>query len=171
MQQPIRKAGEQLWNFYKNNAAAQDLIETGAWAATAATGQAIFTDMEAGDIAASTALGAGAALAARPVGRRLGASIGGLLDGDPDFKLLGEFQRNLPFSKEGRDNIERRLGKNNPIMELIDAKYNQNAFNPDGSQRGEHAAMLSYYLGNRLDNVAQALVALGTPMLTGNEED
>ena len=75
----MRKA-KQIWEAYRDNANYQDYMETALASLVAAGGQAIFTDMGADEIAISTALGAGAALAMRPGMARIGRAIGRPID-------------------------------------------------------------------------------------------
>ena len=170
----MRKAGQQLWNFYKNNSLAQDAIETGMWAGGSALGQALFTDMEAGEIAGATALGAGLAMGSRPLGRRGGAALGKMIDQRAPG-LLADIEKFIPVTKKGRDaavQAARELDMNpEAVAELLDAKRNQVAFNPDDTERGDAATMLAYYLGNRADNIVQGGVALLAPAFMGGDDE
>ena len=76
----MRNAGSTLWNFYKNNELGGDAIETLGYAGLSAAGQAMFTDMEADQIATATAVGAAAAMASRQPGRMLGGYFGKMYD-------------------------------------------------------------------------------------------
>jgi hypothetical protein len=177
MQQQLRKAGENFWNFYKNNSFAQDATETALWAGGAAAGQALFTDMEGGQIATATAIGAAAAMGARPFGRRGGAALGKMIDNRMPG-LLDDVKRYIPVTNEGKAvalGLMRRE-KMAPSMinaadEMLTAKRNQVAFNPDGTERGDAATMLSYYLGNKADNIVQGGIGLLAPALMGIEEE
>ena len=82
----MQKAGrvanllKQIGQKYIKDAQFQDVAETAIGAGVAGTGQALFTDMSPEEIALSTALGFGSAIAARPLGARLGGAIGKHLD-------------------------------------------------------------------------------------------
>ena len=175
--QPLRKAGVDFWNFYKNNSAAQDVTETALWAGGAAAGQALFTDMEGDQIATATAIGAASAMAARPFGRRGGAALGKMIDNRMPG-MLDDVKRYIPVTKEGKElalNYMRKEGMPqgmiNATDEMLTAKRNQVAFNPDGTERGDAATMLSYYLGNRADNIVQGGIGLLDPEVMGIEEE
>ena len=75
----MRAATDKLVAFYKTQLG-QDVIETLTNAGVVAGGQAIFTDMSAEEIALASALGIGAASVGRPVGGRLGQTVGTALD-------------------------------------------------------------------------------------------
>ena len=169
---------KQVWDFYKNNSLAQDAIETATWTAGTAAGQALFTDMDAGEIAGAGALGAGLAMASRPFGRRLGARLGTAVDNN----IPGMMSPIAPFIPVTRDGMAATLkmtrkranydkGTINNIKEMLEAKRNQVAVNPDGSPRSEAETMLSYYLGNRADNIAQAGIGIAAPLFLGEDDE
>ena len=169
---------KQVWDFYKNNSLAQDAIETATWTAGTAAGQALFSDMDSGEIAGAAALGAGAAMLSRAPGRRLGARLGRAVDNNmPGF--LSPVAPFIPVTRNGmaatlkmtrkRDNYDK--GTINNIKEMLEAKRNQVAVNPDGSPRSEAETMLSYYLGNRADNIAQGIIGVGAPLVLGGDDE
>ena len=171
----MRYAGD-LWQLIKTNGQAQDLAETAAYSGIAAGGQALFTDMTPEEIAIATSIGAGTAMAARPVGRRVGAALGGLIDKRYPNAIDG-IKKYIPVTEEGMaasvNGTRQLVGEDEAkvVQELLEAKRNQNAFNPDGSARSDTQTLLSYYLGNRADNVAQAGIALAAPGLMGIEDE
>lgn len=176
----MQAAGKKLWDFYKNNSTAQDAIETATWGAGAAIGQATMTDMEADEIALATAIGAASAMAARPLGRRVGVGIGTKLDNIEGLDIFEDVAHVFPVTRKGLANITKgtrnlygsKAGK--AAHEYFSAKRNQFAYNEDGSDRGDAAAILGYYLGNRADNIVQAGIGLAAPGLAaaygGGEE-
>ena len=172
----LRKAGENFWNFYKNNSLAQDATETAIWAGGAAAGQALFTDMEGDQIATATAIGAASAMAARPFGRRGGAALGRMIDNRAPGALDG-IKKYIPVTREGKEMALKYMRKEdvpdamiNATDEMLTAKRNQVAFNPDGTERGDAATMLSYYLGNRADNIVQGGIGILAPTLMNGKE-
>jgi hypothetical protein len=164
---------------YKDSAMFQDALETLGGAAVAATGQAIFTDMTPEEIALSTLLGGGAAFAARPVAAGIGGRIGRVLDernpgmlqgvpadvaavfpGSPASVMQFENLRKAATSEAEKKTLQ-------VLRDLQLAKYRQN-FKGRGDIEGALTA-IGRYSG---DNMAQAAVALATPLfLGGNEEE
>lgn len=150
----MRKAMDALAALYKTQLG-QDVIETGLGAATAAGGQALFTDMTPEEIAASTALGVGAAAIGRPLMGRAGQAIGNRIDArNPKVRQYSEEML------EGMLDSGRMMG----MEDVIAAKLA-----PYASQ--SPTAQLGQIFGRGYgDNVAQMLVALGAPLVVGGEE-
>lgn len=76
----MRKATDKIVKLYSTSPVFQDIVETGINSGVIAAGQALTTDMSAEEIAASGAIGAAAAMGGRPIGGRVGQSIGGFID-------------------------------------------------------------------------------------------
>jgi len=152
-----RAAMDRLVDFYKTQLG-QDVLETALGAATAAGGQALFTDMSAEEIALSTALGVGAAAVGRPMMGRAGQAIGNRIDrANPGVhsymkQTVQEMQdpRGM-YGPQGSDFWRMKL-----------APY------ADQSPSGQVGQVLGRAYG---DNAGQALVALGSPLFLGNEEE
>ena len=165
----MRQAGTSLRNLYINNEYVQDLVETLAGAGLSAGYQGLFTDMSAEDIAKSTALGAAVSLAARPIGGLAGKHIGRAIDKSHPHALDG-IEAYVPVTRKGSaamlKNMRKGGGSNNgaarAMRDLLKAKRNLS-----GPDAGNAEAILSYYLRNRADNLAQGAIALGTPFFTG----
>ena len=171
-----RLAGS-IWNTYKNNGAVQDAAETLLGAGISAGGQMLFTDMDASEIGQSAAIGAGLALAARPIGARVGYALGrGVDKAAPGIgKSLSPY---VPITKEGKANVikgAKEMGVSDDVAqgmdEMFTAKRNQNAFKPDGTERGNAETILGYYGRNRADNVAQFGFAALSPFIYGGDAD
>ena len=157
----MRQAGQALWNFYKNNAFAQDAAETLLWSGAAAGYQALFTDMSAEEIAVSTGLGAAGAMALRPAMARGGYAVGRQLD--KQMPNAGEnmegFAKMIPGSPQSVEAY-----KNTEVVgDLMKAKYNQNFKKPDGTERGFLEGTLGLIGRNYGDNIAQMGVAVAAP--------
>ena len=159
-----------IWDTYKNNGAVQDALETLIGAGVSAGGQALFTDMSAEEIAASTALGAGAAMGARPIGGIAGRHLGKAID--KAAPMPKEYNIFNPMTRDGiaynarnlrEMGTPRRLVKS--TIEMSKAKRNQNQINADGSERGWYEGMGALYGRNYADNLAQFAVAAGTPAI------
>ena len=164
----MRFATEMLKNpgkYYMENAVAQDVAETLAGAGISAGGQLLFTDMDPTEIGISSGLGIGAAMAARPIGARVGYGAGRALDkqypnvGDNDFAavmMVGSPQA-----------IKLAKSQNQPeiIQQLHQAKYNQNYVRPDGTERGFLEGGLGLWGREYSDNITQAGVALAMPSI------
>lgn len=171
MQRFAGQALKKLGDAYVNNSIVQDGLETALGAGVSALGQAVMTDMTPEEIALSTAAGAGVAMAARPVGGVLGRSLGRQLDKampvtDPRIRAIS------PITREGlagQLKAYREMGMSReqikPLHALITAKRNQNSIAPDGSERGFYEGLGSLYGRNYADNIAQLMVAAGTPVM------
>jgi len=158
---------------YINNPLVQDAIETALMAGGSAAYQGMFTDMSAEDIAKSTALGAAVALAARPMGGAAGRHLGRHIDKVAPNALNG-IKTYVPVTREGSaaflNNMRRNSSGSNDdasraLRDLLKAKRNLS-----GPDAGNAEAILSYYLRNRADNIAQGAIALGTPLFVGENE-
>ena len=171
-----RLAGS-IWNTYKNNGAVQDAVETLAGAGISAGGQLLFTDMDASEIGSSAAIGAGLALAARPIGARVGYAVGkGLDKAVPN--AMREVEPFIPITRPGMASALKQMRKEGmprefakTTREMLTAKRNQNAFKPDGTERGSAETILGYYGRNRADNVAQFGFAAVSPFIYGGDAD
>ena len=164
----MRHAGQALWNFYKNNAAVQDATETLMGAGLSAGYQALFTDMSAEEIAASTVLGAAGAFALRPamghigyaVGRPMDKAFKGAKDIDPGMAMF--VSPGSPQSVRAYQSM-----KPGPMRDaglgIAEAKYNQNFKRKDGSERGFLEGTMGTWGRQYGDNVAQLGVAVASP--------
>ena len=170
----MRKAGSNLRQMLIENPMAQDALETALWAGGSAAYQGIFTDMSAEDIAKTTALGAGVAMAARPLGGLAGRRLGKAIDTRAPHAFDG-IQAYVPVTRDGSAAILNDLrkgsgGSNNAgaraIRDVLKAKRNLSS--PDA---GTAEAILGYYLRNRADNIAQGGIAIAAPLLMGGNED
>lgn len=163
----------QVWNTYKNNAHLQDLFETGIGAGVGAGYQALFTDLTPEEIALSTGAGAVGALAMRPLMARAGYAAGRQIDkridldsalnSDPMFSAMA-------VGTPGNINLYRRQLAANPddemakmMMELSQAKHNQNYIRPDGTSRGTAEGLVGMVGRQYGDNLAQLGVAVASP--------
>ena len=126
--------------------------------------------MEGGEIAASTLLGAGAAMGARPIGGIVGQRVGRYMDEtmpmNPKYNVIN------PMMRDGIAHNARQLrdagipnGMVKSQIALSKAKRNQNQVNKDGSERGFYEGIGSFYGRNYADNLAQLAVAAGTPAI------
>ena len=166
----MRHAGQALWNFYKNNAAVQDATETLMGAGLSAGYQALFTDMSAEEIAASTVLGAAGAFALRPAMGHIGYAVGRPMDKafpnaknvDPGMAMF--VSPGSPQSVRAYKSMEP-----GPIRDaglaIAEAKYNQNFKRKDGSERGFLEGTMGTWGRQYGDNVAQLGVALASPLV------
>jgi hypothetical protein len=167
----MRKA-TQLWEMYRDNAAMQDIMETAVGAVVSAGGQALLTDMSAEEIALSTALGAGGAIAMRPVLGRIGYAVGRPIDkrmpGLNDSIAQDDFMASMSIGSPAHLKYVERLpegGMKDTIRGISQAKYNQNFIAPGGRERGYAEGMLGTFGRQYGDNLAQGAVALATPLL------
>lgn len=170
----MRLSGQAVRNMYINNPYVQDAIETALMAGGSAAYQGAFTDMSAEDIAKSTALGAVVAMAARPMGGLAGRHIGRSIDKVAP-NALDEYKAYMPVTRDGSAALLKHMRKNadgsnneaaRAMRDMLQAKRNLS-----GPDAGTAEAMLSYYLRNRADNIAQGGIALATPFFMGGEED
>jgi len=165
----------QIWNTYRDNPILQDISETLIGSGIAAGGQLIFTDMDPGEIATSTAIGAALSMGARPVGTSIGRRIGAGIDkAKPD--ALNGISKYFPVTKEGFERSKQgleALGASPDIKkgteELLQAKRNYHAIRPDGTERGNAETLLSYYGNTRADNFAQYGFAALSPLIYGED--
>ena len=163
---------KQVWDAYKNNQYVQDVAETLIGSGISAGGQLLFTDMDANDVLASTAIGAGLALGARPLGARGGRFIGRQIDKSAPG-LFDGIKKYVPVTEEGISTMKRNLegapeNVRNSIIEMLEAKRNYHSIKPDGTNRGVAETILSYYGNTRADNLAQYGFALASPFIFGN---
>ena len=167
----MRKAA-QLWEMYRDNAGMQDLMETALGSVVSAGGQALLTDMSAEEIALSTALGAGGAIAMRPAMGRIGYAVGRPIDKRmPGLnEIIGndEFITSMSIGAPAHLKYVERMpdgGLKDTMRGISQAKYNQNFVAPDGRERGYAEGMLGTMGRQYGDNLAQGAVALATPFL------
>lgn len=167
----------QIWNVYKNNEFAQDAIETLLGAGVSAGGQAIFTDMSADEIAQASLIGGGLALAARPVGARIGQAAGRYVDRAVPGVVPADIKPFIPVTREGSAAAikgARKIGGREAAVgmrEILEAKRNLYATNQDKSPRGDAETILGYYGRTRADNAAQYGFALASPFVFGGDAD
>ena len=170
----MRKAN-QLWEMYRDNAVMQDAVETAIGAIVSAGGQALLTDMSAQEIALSTALGAGGALAMRPALGRIGYAVGrpidkrmpGLGDRVAQDDMMSSFAIGSPAHLKLMNSMPKD-GMTDTLRGISQAKYNQNFVAPGGRERGFAEGMLGTFGRQYGDNLAQGAVALVTPFLLDN---
>lgn len=152
----------------------QDILETAAMAGGSALYQGLFTDMSPGEIAASTAIGAGLGMGGRYVGARAGRAIGKHIDKVAPT-AFDEFKPYVAVTRDGSAaalNMMRKntSGSNNEaaraFRDVLAAKRNM-----AGADAGTAEAILSYVLRNRADNIAQGGYALVSPLFTGGEDN
>ena len=148
----MRAATDKLVAFYKTQLG-QDVIETLTNAGVVAGGQAIFTDMSAEEIALASALGIGAASIGRPVGGRLGQTVGTALD------------KRSPRVKGISENGLKILNQLGGGSDVIKAKLAPFADQSPSAQLGQ---LLGRGYG---DNIAQAAIGLAAPGLINYEND
>ena len=175
----IKRFAGDTWRKYESNATYQDIAETLGYAGLAAGGQALFTDMTPEEIAVSTGVSIGAALAARKVFSELGFVAGAALD--KKFPRAAKSMAPLsPYSPEGRkfyNELMKKTGSDVSDVDLqvmnnfMQAKQNQNFIKPDGTPRGFLEGTLASFGRNRGDNLAQAAVAFGTPLILGQDDE
>ena len=169
----MRLALDRIKNAYINEPLVQDALETALMAGGGAAYQGLFTDMDAGEIGQSALLGAGLAMAARPLGARAGKAIGRHID-NVHPTALDPYKQYIPVTRDGSAAALKMMrkggGSNSPeargVRDLLAAK--RNLAGPDA---GNAEAVLSYYLRNRADNIAQGGVALLSPFLMGGESN
>ena len=149
----MRKAMDRLGEFYKTQLG-QDILETGVGAVVSAGGQLLFTDMTPEQIAASTALGIGAATVGRPVVGRTGQIIGTQIDKNPTTRK---------FSQELLNDLNKFYGQG-AMKTALDAKLSPYAHLSPSAQLGQ---LFGRGYG---DNLAQGVVALAAPGLVNTEE-
>lgn len=150
----MRAAGAKLKELYGTQLG-QDVIETLLGAGVVAGGQAIFTDMSPEEIAVSTGLGIGAAAVGRPLVGRAGQVIGTRLSNQmPELNKKSEKFLNLM-----------RKQPTELLQQVANAKLAPYAHLPATAQVGQ---MLGRGYG---DNIMQALVGLGAPLVMGGNED
>ncbi len=124
------------------------------------------------EIAMSTALGAGGALAMRPVMGRVGYALGRPIDkrmpGLNEAIGQDEFMTAMSVGSPAHLKYVESLpdgGMKDTLKGLSQAKYNQNFIGPDGTERGFAEGMLGTLGRQYGDNFAQGAVALATPFL------
>ena len=157
---------EALKDSYVNSGFVQDAAETLLGAGIGAGYQALFTDMTPEEIAISTGLGIGGAMAARPIMGQMGYAAGRLGD-----KMYPNAAANMPGIAKmipGTPQSVQAMEGNKLLQDLMRAKYNQNFITKDGKERGfleGSAGLLARQYG---DNVAQLGIAMATPMIFDN---
>lgn len=170
----MRLAGSNLRQMLIDNPIAQDALETALWAGGSAAYQGLFTDMSAEDIAKTTALGAGVAMAARPLGGLAGRRLGKAIDTRAPHAFDG-IEAFVPVTRKGSaawlNDLRKGSGGSNTagaraVRDILKAK--RNLSNPDA---GTAEAILGYYLRNRADNIAQGGIAIAAPLFIGGNED
>ena len=168
----MRFSGQALKQMYIDKPYVQDVIETALMSGGSAAYQALFTDMDASEIAQSTAIGAVLGLVARPLGGLAGKHLGRKIDQVAPH-ALDPYKAYLPVTRDGSAAYLKYLrkgdGSNNEaaraVRDMLLAKRNLS-----GPDAGTAEAMLSYYLRNRADNIAQGGYAFVSPFFTGGEE-
>lgn len=168
----MRKAYDRLKELFIANPLLQDVIETAAMSAGSAGYQALFTDMDANEIAASTLVGAGLGLAARPIGGQVGRVTGRVLDNRLGNALDG-YDAAFPLTRDGSAAVLRALRQRGMdraqvqfVRDGLEAKRNM-----VGTDAGKLEGALSMALRNRADNLAQGGYAFISPMFVESGED
>lgn len=169
----MRLAFQRLKDAYINEPLVQDALETALMAGGSAAYQGLFTDMDAGDIATSTLIGAALGMGARPLGGRAGKAIGKRIDAVAP-EAFAPYRAYVPVTRDGSAAVLKQLrkggGSNNEaartMRDMLQAKRNLSS--PDA---GDAEAILSYYLRNRADNIAQGGYALISPFFMGGSEE
>ena len=161
----------QIKNLYLNSGFAQDAMETLLFGGATAIGQAMMTDMTPEEIAISTGLGMVGATAMRPVMGQIGYAVGRPLDklrpnAAERMGGLAKIIPGTPQSVQANKDVE-------IIGDLMQAKYNQNYLNADGTPKGALEGFLGHQGRTRGDNLAQYAIAIGTPLVgnSGSETD
>ena len=149
----MRAAGARLAELYKTRLG-QEVLETLGGAGIAATGQALFTDMTPEEIALSTGLGIGAAAIGRPLLGGAGQALGNKLAKDPRINQ---------FAQESLHEMV-----NTPYSALNNAVAAKLHPYRDLSAPAQFGSMIGRQYG---DNVMQALVALGSPLVMSGDSD
>jgi len=164
----------QIWNAYKNNGVIQDAAETLVGAGIGAGGQLLFTDMSPEEIALSTGLGIGAAMAARPLAGRAGYAVGRQLDKQfPDAhknEYVAQFAIGSPENMKIIEQAVKDGHMPKELLEIAQAKANQNYALPNGGSRGTLEGLLGTLGRQYGDNVAQLGVAAAMPILMQKED-
>ncbi len=150
----MRAAGAKFKEMYGTQLG-QDIVETLLGGTIAAGSQAMFTDMTPEEIAIATVLGMGAATVGRPLGGRIGQAVGTRLgNANPSFNEYAQVGLDAMTSKGPKFSQEMFKTKLKPIAHLPPA--------------GQYGQMIGRTDG---DNIVQALVALGAPLVMGGSED
>ena len=154
----VQRLAGQAWNGYKTNPMVQDIVETAVVTLGVAGAQALFSDMSPEEIAIAATVGVGAATAGRPLGDRVGRTIGRMAD-----KRMPVLSKNVGA---GLDDMRAQV-KQMGIGEAAEiAGVKDHHF--DG--RGPLEGLGSLYGRLYGDNAAQALVGIVAPQLVPQEE-
>ena len=167
----MKRFAGQVWDFYKDHELAQDVLETLAYSGVSAAGQALFSDMTAEEIGMSTAIGAGSAMVARPIGKSIGRAAGRQVNAVAP--KLGDALAPLhPYTREGSAAVLKGLrqagvdrNKRKVTKELLEAKRKHMAYDDEGNKLSNAETILGTFMKNRLDNIVQGGIALGTPVM------
>jgi hypothetical protein len=169
----MRLSGQAIKQLYIDKPYVQDIIETALMSGGSAAYQALFTDMDAGEIAQSTAVGAALGLGARPLGGMAGKHLGRKID-QVAPNAFDPYKTYLPVTRDGSAAYLNHMRKGAPgsnneaaraFRDMLQAKRNLS-----GPDAGTAEAMLSYYLRNRADNIAQGGYALVSPFFTDGDD-
>ena len=150
----MRLALDKIIELYQTSPIFQDLIETGAFTAAAAGGQALLTDMTPEEIALASGASFGAGMIGRPIMGRAGQYLGNVVD--KRYPAVGE------FLIKGMDDAVEMSG---PMGPAIQAKLNPYKHLGGSSQ---YFNLIGRGYG---DNLAQAGVALAAPGIFGDKEE
>jgi len=169
----MRLASEGLRKALISNVALMDILETSAMAGGGAIYQSLFTDLSPEEIAQSTLIGAGLGIGGRLggdyIGRKMGRHIDTVAPGAFD-----KYAKYVPVTRDGSAAVLKHLrkgdGSNNAyargVRDLLESRRNM-----AGADAGTAEAILSYYLRNRADNIAQGGYSLISPMFMGGEKE
>ena len=158
--------GGRIKNAYINSGFVQDAAETLVGAGLGAGYQALFTDMTPEEIAISTTLGIGGAMAARPLMGTMGYAAGRM--GDKMFPRAADNMPGIAKLIPGTPQSVQAMEGNQIVQDLMRAKYNQNFVKKDGSERGFLEGTTGLIARQYGDNAAQLAIAMATPAIFDN---
>lgn len=158
----MRKAGENLWEVFKNyygSEIGQDVVETAIKGGIAATGQATLTDMTPTEIALATAIGMGGAMAARPIGKRVGRAIGRRIDRATNSEPMHELVELLERGKAHKNKFV------SEASDLLNRRFMANYAKRDGELTGYAEGLLGELIRETSDDAVQLGLAVALPQL------
>lgn len=165
----MRLAAKKLYDYAKDaysNETVQDIVETSLKQSAIAAGMAGLTDMTPEEIVLASLIGGSAAMAARPLGKRLGRRVGRALDSvDDGPSALAKINEYL----------DRGMSPNNPSAikegaDLLKRRFINNYSRPDGSIAGDYEGMLGEIVRESADDATQLGLGLLLPGLFAREQ-
>lgn len=165
---------KQIINKLATNATAQDLLETSLWGLGSAGFQALTTDMTPQEIALSTAIGMGAAMATRPVAARAGRALGRMAPVELDDALMAyqkeaDLEQLLNFPLPTKAFID-RIEAEDMIPELV-KKGLRAKHNADFKDYRPIEGMSGFFGRNIGDNLSQVGTGLIMAQILGGPEE